>query len=75
MEKVMEELQKKGLYDSSFEHDNCGIGAVVQIDGKVSHKLVTDALSIVEKLEQEKMRKERPETELESLHRYRINSL
>ena len=51
MEKVMEELQKKGLYDSSFEHDNCGIGAVVQIDGKVSHKLVTDALSIVEKLE------------------------
>ena len=51
MEKVMEELQKKGLYDSSFEHDNCGIGAIVQIDGKVSHKLVTDALSIVEKLE------------------------
>lgn len=23
----------KGLYDSSFEHDNCGIGAVVNIKG------------------------------------------
>ncbi len=23
----------KGLYDPSFEHDNCGIGAVVNIKG------------------------------------------
>lgn len=23
-----------GLYDSSFEHDACGIGAVVNIKGK-----------------------------------------
>lgn len=33
------------------EHDACGIGAVVQIDGKVSHDVVDNALSIVEKLE------------------------
>lgn len=39
------------LYDSSFEHDNCGIGAVVDINGKVSRKIVDNALSIVEKLE------------------------
>jgi len=40
-----------GLYDSRFEHDNCGIGAVVNIKGKQSHETVTDALKIVENLE------------------------
>ena len=39
------------LYDQRFEHDACGIGAVIDIDGKKSHKVVDDALSIVEKLE------------------------
>ncbi len=39
------------LYDPSFEHDACGIGAVVSIDGKQNHKIVDNALSIVEKLE------------------------
>ncbi len=39
------------LYDPSFEHDNCGIGAIVNIHGKKSHKIVEDALSIVENLE------------------------
>ena len=29
----MEDGQKKGLYDSRFEHDACGIGAVVNRDG------------------------------------------
>ncbi|MCR5214937.1 MAG: glutamate synthase large subunit [Eubacterium sp.] len=47
----LKELQEKGLYDMSFEHDNCGIGAIIQIDGKKSHSLVADALSIVERLE------------------------
>ena len=42
---------RKTLYDSSFEHDSCGIGAVVSIDGVPSHSIVDDALSIVEKLE------------------------
>ena len=39
------------LYDTSFEHDNCGIGAVVSIDGIQSNAVVNNALSIVEKLE------------------------
>ncbi len=39
------------LYENSFEHDSCGIGAVVSIDGKKSHSIVDNALSIVEKLE------------------------
>ena len=39
------------LYDASFEHDNCGIGAVVNIKGQPSHQIVSDALTIVETLE------------------------
>ena len=41
----------KTLYEPQFEHDSCGIGAVVSIDGKKSHEVVENALSIVEKLE------------------------
>lgn len=40
-----------GLYDESFEHDNCGIGAVVNIKGVKSHSTVANALKIVENLE------------------------
>ena len=40
-----------GLYDPSFEHDNCGIGAVVNIKGIKSHETVVNALKIVEHLE------------------------
>lgn len=39
------------LYEQSFEHDSCGIGAVVSIDGTKSHSIVDNALCIVEKLE------------------------
>ncbi|MBD5440457.1 MAG: glutamate synthase large subunit [Treponema sp.] len=41
----------KTLYEPSFEHDSCGIGAVANIDGHASHSIVDDALCIVEKLE------------------------
>ena len=41
----------KGLYRSQFEHDNCGIGAIVNIKGKKTHDTVVDALKIVENLE------------------------
>ncbi len=39
------------LYSPRFEHDNCGIGAVVNIKGKKSHETVEKALKIVENLE------------------------
>ncbi len=39
------------LYNSRFEHDACGIGAVVDIRGRKSHGTVNSALKIVEKLE------------------------
>ena len=43
--------QEPGLYRQEFEHDNCGIGAVVNIKGKKTHTTVENALKIVENLE------------------------
>lgn len=43
--------EPKGLYDPRFEHDNCGIGAVVNIKGIKSRQVVENALRIVENLE------------------------
>ena len=42
---------QQGLYDKQFEHDACGIGAVISIKGEKSYKVVDDALKIVERLE------------------------
>ena len=39
------------LYDPAFEHDACGIGAVVDLKGRKSYETVDNALKIVEKLE------------------------
>jgi len=67
----------KGLYRSEFEHDNCGIGAVVNIKGKADHSIVDDALSIVENLEHRagKDAEERPVTVSASLPRSLIGYL
>ena len=43
--------QQQGLYSPRFEHDNCGIGAVVNINGEQSRYVVENALTIVEKLQ------------------------
>ncbi|MCK5811912.1 MAG: glutamate synthase large subunit [Clostridiales bacterium] len=42
---------KQGLYNPKNEHDACGIGAVVNIDGRRSHKVVSKALQILINLE------------------------
>ena len=47
----MTDGQQKTLYSERYEHDACGIGAIVSIDGTASYSIVNDALSIVEKLE------------------------
>lgn len=47
----MNNLKNNGLYCPQLEHDNCGIGAVVDIEGRKTHQTVTDALKIVENLE------------------------
>ena len=48
---IQEGSKMEGLYRESFEHDACGIGAVIDIGGKKSHQVVDDALTIVEKLQ------------------------
>ena len=45
------EREQYPLYDPRFEHDACGIGAVISIQGIQSHRTVDDALKIVEKLQ------------------------
>ena len=47
----VQQQQAVPLYSPAFEHDNCGIGAVVDIQGRKSHATVDNALKIVEKLE------------------------
>ena len=48
---LFKKAKEDGLYDPRFEHDNCGIGAVVNIKGVKSHATVENALKIVENLE------------------------
>ena len=43
-------MQTNGLYTSSYEHDACGVGMVVNIHGGKSHQLVDDALKVLENL-------------------------
>ncbi len=38
------------LYREEMEHDSCGVGAVVDLNAKATHRTVDQALSIVERL-------------------------
>ena len=49
--KMQDPYPEQGLYSPKFEHDACGIGAVVNIKGIPSRRVVEDALHIVENLE------------------------
>mgnify|MGYP002659650694 FL=1 len=51
MEQISNRQDFKGLYSPQFEHDNCGIGAVVNINGIKTHDTVANALTIVETIE------------------------
>jgi len=42
---------KQGLYDPQFEHDACGLGFVVNMKGRKSHQMVSDALKILVNLD------------------------
>ncbi len=41
---IRRQMQEKGLYDSRFEHDSCGVGFIVHMKGKKSHDIVEQAL-------------------------------
>ncbi len=46
----LKQASQKGLYQPSFEHDACGVGFVVQMKGKKSHEIITQAATILEHL-------------------------
>ena len=40
-----------GLYDPTFEHDACGVGAVADLSGRPTHATVQRALDVLDALE------------------------
>ena len=51
-----------GLYDSSFEHDACGVGFVADLSGLPSHDTVAKALTVLRNLEHRGARGSDPDT-------------
>jgi len=43
-------MKKQGLYDPFYEHDSCGVGFVVNINGQRSHQIITDGITILKNL-------------------------
>ncbi len=41
---------RQGLYDPDYEHDSCGVGFVVDIAGRKSHRIVDQALTVLKNL-------------------------
>ncbi|HXG27568.1 MAG TPA: glutamate synthase large subunit [Nevskiales bacterium] len=42
---------KQGLYDPRFEHDACGVGFVVDIQGRASHKILRQGIQVLVNLD------------------------
>ena len=42
---------KQGLYDPQFEHDACGVGFVVDIKGRKSHRILQQAIEVLKNLD------------------------
>src|SRR5688572_9541257 len=43
--------EKQGLYDPAYEHDACGVGFVVDVKGRKSHKILQQGLQILTNLD------------------------
>jgi glutamate synthase (ferredoxin) len=43
--------EAQGLYDPRFEHDACGVGFVVDIKGRRSHRILEQALQVLKNLD------------------------
>lgn len=43
-------IDNNGLYNASYEHDACGVGLIMNIFGKKSHKIIDDALLVLENM-------------------------
>ena len=48
---MRQEAAVRGLYRPETERDACGVGFVANIKGKVSHKVIEDALLILHNLD------------------------
>ncbi|MBV6643821.1 MAG: glutamate synthase large subunit [Cyclobacteriaceae bacterium] len=64
MKSVTREISKKTktLYTPELEHDSCGVGCVVNINGRKSHKTVKDALTMLKNMEHRGATGSDPET-------------
>jgi glutamate synthase (NADPH/NADH) large chain len=47
----IEQASRNGLYDSSREHDACGVGFVAHIKGQRSHSIIEQGLQILKNLD------------------------
>jgi glutamate synthase (NADPH) large chain len=52
----------QGLYDSSFEHDACGVGFVADLPGRRSHEIVVQALTVLRNLDHRGAKGSDPDT-------------
>src|SRR5208283_2636089 len=43
-------MQREGLYDPFFEHSSCGVGFVVNVDGRRTHQIVRNGITILKNL-------------------------
>ena len=46
----LESFQKRGLYSADYEHDACGVGLVVNINGAKYHDIIEKGLSVLENM-------------------------
>ncbi len=52
LDRLQVELPRaEGLFDPKREHDACGVGFIADLKKRASHKIVSDALAILENLE------------------------
>jgi glutamate synthase (NADPH) large chain len=52
----------QGLYDSSYEHDACGVGLVADLPGRRSHEIVAQALTVLRNLDHRGAKGSDPDT-------------
>jgi glutamate synthase (NADPH/NADH) large chain len=46
-----QDIKQQGLYHPSFEKDSCGVGFIANIKSSKSHQIVSDALTMLERME------------------------
>ncbi|MCX7725912.1 MAG: glutamate synthase large subunit, partial [Chitinispirillaceae bacterium] len=44
-------MEKRFLYDPANEHDSCGVGFIINVNGVKTHQIVSDGITILKNLE------------------------